>query len=168
MQRLKALTTGSLPTFVDIGSNFNSYEVEEDNLISQCKKNGGRVTFIGDDTWLGLYPSLLDKTFPYSSLNVKDLHTVDLGVIEHLIPELSKRDANFIIGHLLGVDHCGHTYGPSHLYMSQKLAQMDDFLKLENNMCNTCIFIVFFLLLLYMCTCVKVCIKYNAKTSMVK
>lgn len=130
MQRLKALTTGSLPTFVDIGSNFNSYEVTEDNLIMQCNRNGLRVTFMGDDTWLGLYPrGLLSTVYPYPSLNVKDLHTVDNGVMEHLLPELSKGNTEFIIGHLLGVDHCGHTYGPSHPFMKQKLNHIDEFLR---------------------------------------
>ena len=65
MQRLKALTTGSLPTFIDIGSNFNSYEVTEDSLLYQMRTNGRNVTFIGDDTWLGLYGSLLPRVFDY-------------------------------------------------------------------------------------------------------
>lgn len=37
MQRLKALTTGSLPTFVDAGSNFATPEINEDNLIDQVR-----------------------------------------------------------------------------------------------------------------------------------
>lgn len=37
MQRLKALTAGSLPTFIDAGSNFATSEVNEDNLIDQVK-----------------------------------------------------------------------------------------------------------------------------------
>lgn len=39
MQRLKALTTGSLPTFIDAGSNFATPEINEDNLIDQVKEN---------------------------------------------------------------------------------------------------------------------------------
>lgn len=35
MQRLKALTTGSLPTFIDAGANFATPEINEDNLIDQ-------------------------------------------------------------------------------------------------------------------------------------
>lgn len=35
MQRLKALTTGSLPTFIDAGANFAATEINEDNLIDQ-------------------------------------------------------------------------------------------------------------------------------------
>lgn len=40
MQRLKALTTGSLPTFIDAGSNFASYAIVEDNLIKQLASAG--------------------------------------------------------------------------------------------------------------------------------
>lgn len=40
MQRLKALTTGSLPTFVDAGSNFASSAIVEDNLIKQLSSAG--------------------------------------------------------------------------------------------------------------------------------
>lgn len=130
MQRLKALATGGLPTFIDISNNFNSYEILEDNLIYQSRKNSRNVTFMGDDTWLGLYPNLFSKTFEYPSLNVKDLHTVDNGVISHLLPELAKNDADFVIAHFLGVDHIGHTYGPTHWTMGDKLSQMNDVLRL--------------------------------------
>ena len=130
MQRLKALATGGLPTFIDIGSNFNSYEIQEDNLIYQTKAHSRNVTFMGDDTWLGLYPGLFNKVFDYPSLNVKDLHTVDNGVISHLLPELALKDADFVIAHFLGVDHVGHTYGPSHWTMGDKLTQMNDVIKL--------------------------------------
>lgn len=37
MQRLKGLTTGSLPTFIDAGSNFATPEINEDNIIDQVK-----------------------------------------------------------------------------------------------------------------------------------
>jgi phosphatidylinositol glycan class O len=39
MQRLKALTTGSLPTFVDAGSNFATNEINEDNIIDQLLRH---------------------------------------------------------------------------------------------------------------------------------
>lgn len=35
LQRLKGITTGSLPTFIDIGANFATPEINEDNLIDQ-------------------------------------------------------------------------------------------------------------------------------------
>lgn len=129
MQRIKGLTTGSLPTFVDAGSNFASHEIQEDNFLYQLNQLGMKVTFMGDDTWTGLYPNAFQKTFPYPSLNVIDLHTVDNGVNTHLLPEMRKDDWNVIIAHYLGVDHCGHTYGPDHPEMTRKLEQMNEVIK---------------------------------------
>src|SRR5581483_10839616 len=38
LQRLKALTTGTLPTFIDAGSNFAGSSIDEDNLIDQLSR----------------------------------------------------------------------------------------------------------------------------------
>ncbi|XP_059479013.1 GPI ethanolamine phosphate transferase 3 [Neocloeon triangulifer] len=129
MQRLKGLTTGSLPTFIDAGSNFASSEIFEDNFLDQLKNAGKNVIFMGDDTWTSLYPGRFYREFPFPSFNVWDLDTVDQGVTKHMEPELKRNDWDLIIGHFLGVDHCGHRYGPDHPEMSRKLKEMDKFIK---------------------------------------
>lgn len=129
MQRLKGLTTGSLPTFVDVSANFHSSEIVEDNWIDQLLSKNRKITFMGDDTWLSLFPNRFHKEYPFPSFNVQDLDTVDDGVIEHLIPELNKGDWDVLIAHFLGVDHCGHRYGPNHPEMTRKLEQMDGVLR---------------------------------------
>ncbi|KAK4885469.1 hypothetical protein RN001_001740 [Aquatica leii] len=126
MQRLKALTTGSLPTFIDAGSNFASSEISEDNIIDQIGKQLRDIVFLGDDTWESLYPNKFKRSYPYPSFNVFDLDTVDEGVIINLFPEMEKKDWDLIIAHFLGVDHCGHRYGPMHPEMSRKLSQMNE------------------------------------------
>jgi phosphatidylinositol glycan class O len=82
---------------------------------------------------------------------VKDLHTVDNGVITNLIPAMRTKfgypnpsnlqkggsdlpnlvsgDWDVLIGHMLGVDHVGHRHGPDHPAMSSKLAQVDDVIR---------------------------------------
>jgi GPI ethanolamine phosphate transferase 3 subunit O len=35
LQRIKGIVTGSLPTFVDLGSNFGGSSIEEDSLVQQ-------------------------------------------------------------------------------------------------------------------------------------
>ncbi|KAL5612585.1 hypothetical protein BROUX41_004320 [Berkeleyomyces rouxiae] len=134
LQRIKGLTTGTLPTFIDAGSNFAGTAIEEDNLIAQLRKNGKRIAHLGDDTWLSLFPDQFEANIShaYDSFNVWDLHTVDNGVIEHIFPLLEdekKGDWDVLIGHLLGVDHAGHRYGPEHAAMASKLGQMDKFLR---------------------------------------
>ncbi|OUC46081.1 hypothetical protein D917_01682 [Trichinella nativa] len=114
LQRLKSLTTGSLPTFVDAGTNFAGTAIEEDNLIDQMINQGRKITFMGDDTWMALFPNHFNKSYPFPSFDVKDLHTVDDGILAHLYDELRSNSWDLLIAHFLGVDHCGHKYGPNH------------------------------------------------------
>ncbi|XP_054720832.1 GPI ethanolamine phosphate transferase 3-like [Uloborus diversus] len=125
LQRLKGLTTGSFPTFIDVSLNFASVEITEDNWVRQMNSLNRNVIFLGDDTWEGLFPNQFHRSFPYPSFNVKDLDTVDSGIISHIFTELEKNDSDIIIAHFLGVDHCGHRYGPNHPEMSRKLQQMN-------------------------------------------
>ena len=134
LQRLKALTTGTLPTFMDLGSNFAGTAIEEDNLLAQLRDANRTLVHLGDDTWHSLFPGYFEPnlTHSYDSFNVWDLHTVDDGITKHLLPLLSSEYVNqwdVIFGHYLGVDHAGHRYGPDHPAMTGKLRQMDDVLR---------------------------------------
>lgn len=129
MQRLKGITTGSLPTFIDVGSNFATYEINEDNLLDQVKKADESIVFMGDDTWTGLFPGRFRREYSYSSFNVWDLDTVDKGVTQNLLPEIKNKDWKLLIAHFLGIDHCGHRYGPNHPEMSRKLKEVNKILK---------------------------------------
>ncbi|ORY43061.1 hypothetical protein BCR33DRAFT_851285 [Rhizoclosmatium globosum] len=129
MQRLKALVTGTLPTFVDAGSNFGSSEITEDNLISQMRALNKRMIFMGDDTWTNLFPSQFNESHPFPSFNVQDLHTVDNGCVQHLMPALDrKHEWDFAVAHFLGVDHVGHSFGPDTVPMAEKLTQVNGWL----------------------------------------
>ena len=132
--RLKGLTTGTLPTFIDAGSNFGGTAIEEDNLVAQLRDAGKKLVHLGDDTWHSLFPGYFDAnlTHAYDSFNVWDLHTVDDGVTKHLLPLLNPSNTSkwdVIFGHYLGVDHAGHRYGPDHPAMSAKLFQMDSIVR---------------------------------------
>lgn len=39
---------------------------------------------MGDDTWDGLFPQKFFRSYFFPSFNVKDLHTVDDGILQHL------------------------------------------------------------------------------------
>uniref|UniRef100_A0A8C6WYD8 GPI ethanolamine phosphate transferase 3, catalytic subunit n=1 Tax=Neogobius melanostomus TaxID=47308 RepID=A0A8C6WYD8_9GOBI len=125
MQRIKGFTTGSLPTFIDVGNNFASSAILEDNLIQQLGQVGKRVVFMGDDTWENLYPKRFHRSLPFPSFNVKDLHTVDDGILHNIYTTLEGDDWDVLVAHFLGVDHCGHRFGPDHPAMADKLTQMD-------------------------------------------
>ncbi|OKL62615.1 hypothetical protein UA08_01422 [Talaromyces atroroseus] len=134
LQRLKGLTTGTLPTFIDAGSNFDGSAIDEDNVISQLHTAGKNLVHLGDDTWTKLFPDYFDHNLsrPFDSFNVWDLHTLDNGVNANLFPLLSPANStkwDVIFGHYLGVDHAGHRYGPDHAAMAAKLKQMDQVIR---------------------------------------
>ncbi|XP_076801113.1 GPI ethanolamine phosphate transferase 3, catalytic subunit-like [Clavelina lepadiformis] len=144
MQRIKGLTTGSFPTFIDVSNNFDSAEITEDNFIDQFVESSNRnITFFGDDTWLKLFPGRFATSFAFPSFDVKNLHLVDDGIQEHLVSELQKDNWNMLIAHFIGVDHCGHRYGPLHSEMSAKLEEMDKMIRtVVNNMGDDTLLIV--------------------------
>ena len=101
-----------------------------------------KIAFVGDDTWVDLFPTQFDDCHPYPSFNTRDLDTVDNGCLMHL-PRLldglvglqksnkttsyddSSSSFELVVAHFLGVDHVGHTYGPNDPHMERKLHQMD-------------------------------------------
>jgi len=106
----------------------------------QQQNRGARLAFVGDDTWIDLFPVQFDDAHPYPSFNTRDLDTVDDGCMKHL-PRLLQNlggdgdnDKRFddgekfelVVAHFLGVDHVGHTYGPNDRHMTEKLGQIDD------------------------------------------
>ena len=131
LQRLKGLTTGGFPTFLEMKDDFDSHgmEITEDNVLDLLVRANKSLVFMGDDTWMALYPNQFKRAFPFPSFNVKDLHTVDNGVVSHLSKEMLKDDWDVIIAHFLGVDHVGHRYGPFHPAMKDKLLQMNQVLE---------------------------------------
>ncbi|KAF8395532.1 hypothetical protein HHK36_019480 [Tetracentron sinense] len=129
LQRLKGLTTGGLPTFIDVGNSFGAPAIVEDNLIHQLVRNGKRVLMMGDDTWLQLFPDHFGKSYPFPSFNVKDLHTVDNGCIDNLLPSLYKEDWDVLIAHFLGVkviEVLKNQSGPGGLHENTFLLVMGD------------------------------------------
>lgn len=126
MQRIKGLMTGSLPTFIDAGSNFASSAVNEDHLLHHLSNK--TMYFLGDDTWVHLFPESFakERTFDSDSFKMLDLDSVDNAILARLWGVLDKDDWQVTIAHFLGVDHCGHTYGPSDPNMKRKLNQMNE------------------------------------------
>ncbi|XP_076287224.1 phosphatidylinositol glycan anchor biosynthesis class O [Lasioglossum baleicum] len=127
MQRLNGFTTGSLPTFIDIGSNFASESIDEDNIIDQNAERG--IIFMGDDTWTNLFPGKFKRQFPSPSFNVWDLDSVDKDVRYRIFFELKKKDWSLLIAHVLGIDHCGHKHGANHPEMARKLNDTNTLIK---------------------------------------
>ncbi|XP_053735789.1 GPI ethanolamine phosphate transferase 2 isoform X2 [Synchiropus splendidus] len=129
MPRIKALTTGSIPGFIDVVMNLNSPALAEDNLIWQAKTAGKRIVFYGDDTWVRLFPKHFVEYDGVTSFFVSDYTEVDNNVTRHLDSTLKRDDWDILILHYLGLDHIGHISGPHSSLIQPKLMEMDDILK---------------------------------------
>ncbi|XP_023363452.1 GPI ethanolamine phosphate transferase 2 isoform X2 [Otolemur garnettii] len=128
MPRIKALTTGSLPGFVDVVRNLNSPTLLEDNVIRQAKAAGKRMIFYGDETWVKLFPKHFVEYDGTTSFFVSDYTEVDNNVTRHLDKVLKREDWDMLILHYLGLDHIGHISGPSSPLIGHKLSEMDNIL----------------------------------------
>ena len=144
MQRVKALATGGLPTFMDIGASFGSGRVGEDSWLAQAAASGGGggLHLIGDDTWEALFPHVWTRApsgaplrhAPFSTFDTQDLDSGDARVAAELLPALAALARNdsgggapwrVLLAHAPGVDHVGHTHGAHHAAMARKLGEAD-------------------------------------------
>ncbi|XP_076172790.1 phosphatidylinositol glycan anchor biosynthesis class G isoform X2 [Ptiloglossa arizonensis] len=127
MPRIKAITTGTIPSFIDIALNFGNESVTCDNVLLQAKRYGYKSIFYGDESWLKLFPSIFDRYDGTESFIVTDFTEVDNNVTRHLHRELhSNNDWSIMILHYLGIDHIGHVYGPFSPLITTKLKEMDN------------------------------------------
>ncbi|KAG9196210.1 ethanolaminephosphotransferase [Alternaria panax] len=135
MPRVKAITTGSIPSFVDVILNFaesdtTSTLATQDTWLAQIKAkdydNGkGKLVMYGDDTWLKLFPNVFERADGTSSFFVSDFTEVDNNVTRHVPNELLNSDWNAMVMHYLGLDHIGHKAGPKSPNMVPKQIEMD-------------------------------------------
>ncbi|CAG8472616.1 45876_t:CDS:10 [Gigaspora margarita] len=136
LPRIKALTTGSVPNFLDVilniaESDTSSSLLSQDNWLVQIKKAGNKsISFFGDDTWIKLFPGVFNTTDGTTSFFATDTVEVDLNVTRNVKPQLSKPDWDVLIFHYLGLDHVGHSGGPHSPLMRPKQKEMDDVVKI--------------------------------------
>jgi ethanolamine phosphate transferase 2 subunit G len=132
MPRVKAITTGSVPSFLDVVLNFaesdtTSTLAQQDSWLAQSKvKPDGKLLMYGDDTWIKLFPGFFDRADGTTSFFVSDFTEVDQNVTRHISRELAETDWSVMILHYLGLDHIGHKAGPRSIHMAPKQSEMDN------------------------------------------
>ncbi|PVU98743.1 hypothetical protein BB559_001314 [Furculomyces boomerangus] len=147
MPRIKALMTGTIPSYVDAVTNLLESHKESENssdqedsviwqLVNNKKKN---IHMFGDDTWLRLFPNSFKAHDGTTSFYVFDTTEVDNNVTRHIDSLFTdKKDDEHVwdgvILHYLGLDHIGHLEGPKSKMMCPKQTEMDGIVsKLYNN-----------------------------------
>lgn len=93
MPRIKAITTGSIPSFLDVILNFaesdtTSTLATQDTWLAQMKaKETGKLVMYGDDTWLKLFPTFFDRADGTSSffVSVSPDAVVVVSIAEYIL-----------------------------------------------------------------------------------
>jgi ethanolamine phosphate transferase 2 subunit G len=75
LPRIKALTTGSIPNFLDAILNIAESDTSstlafQDTWLSQANLSQSRLIMYGDDTWIKLFPGVFTRTDGTSSFYV--------------------------------------------------------------------------------------------------
>ncbi|KAL6243376.1 major facilitator superfamily transporter protein [Rhinocladiella similis] len=130
MPRVKAVTTGSVPSFVDLVLNFAESDTtstlkDQDSWLAQMRAKSGNLVMYGDDTWLRLFPDFFHRADGTTSFFVSDFTEVDNNVTRHISSELRNDDWSAMTLHFLGLDHIGHKTGPKGPNMPAKQVEMD-------------------------------------------
>ncbi|XP_050296965.1 GPI ethanolamine phosphate transferase 2-like isoform X2 [Anthonomus grandis grandis] len=125
LPRIKALTTGCVPQYIDVIQNLASSEALKDSWLHSAKKKGLKIVFYGDNTWEKLFPRFFDRSEGTTSFFVRDFTEVDNNVTRNVNIELEKNDWDIMILHYLGLDHIGHVLGPFSSRIKPKLQEMD-------------------------------------------
>ncbi|EXJ62486.1 hypothetical protein A1O7_02923 [Cladophialophora yegresii CBS 114405] len=134
MPRVKAITTGSVPSFVDLILNFAESDTtstlrDQDTWLAQLRAKDGNLVMYGDDTWLRLFPDFFRRADGTTSFFVSDFTEVDNNVTRHIPTELIMDDWSAMTLHFLGLDHIGHKTGPKGPNMPAKQAEMDSIVR---------------------------------------
>ncbi|GET88876.1 hypothetical protein, conserved [Leishmania tarentolae] len=151
-QRIKAIATGTMPAFLEAGSNFNSEAIVTDSIVRQMN---GSAVLLGDDTWEKMFPNTpawrhWKKAVGVPSFDVADFDTNDNAVLgeiysvlaaetpeavarasvtSHAEAEESEGHARLVVAHFLGIDHVGHRLDSNNPFMDRKILQLDQMLR---------------------------------------
>jgi len=106
MPRVKAITTGSIPSFLDAILNFaesdtTSTLAHQDTWLAQIRAgrdgfNTGKLLMYGDDTWLKLFPGMFERSDGTTSFfvsvsknSVDSCRELELNIIfNRILPKL--------------------------------------------------------------------------------
>lgn len=82
MPRIKAMTTGTIPNFIDVVLNLGNSKLNIDSLLHQINDANGKMVFGGDDTWTKMFPDLFERKYEnVDSLFVNDFVEVSGGLV---------------------------------------------------------------------------------------
>lgn len=84
MPRIKSITTGTIPNFIDVVLNLGSSKLNIDSLLHQISKGNEKIVFAGDNTWTKMFPDLFEREYE----NEDSLYVNDFAEVSELTTSL--------------------------------------------------------------------------------
>ncbi|KAL0215111.1 hypothetical protein P9112_007295 [Eukaryota sp. TZLM1-RC] len=124
---ITTMMTGRPAALFDVSKMFTSTRITDDNLIDAAFRSNKNLHVVGDDVWGDLFPQVLNNSSLLPSFDINDFNSID-NLVYSEFSQLQLQEFDLIIGHLLGVDHIGHTKGQNSQEMIDKLMEIDQFI----------------------------------------
>lgn len=81
LPRIKSLTTGRVPQFIDVLLNLGAMQTVRDSFLHQAVKKGKKIVFYGDNTWLKVFPKVFLRSEGVHSFFVNDFTEVNCDLV---------------------------------------------------------------------------------------
>ena len=108
--RVPSMMSGNFPLKASNFHHFGGLPVTEDNLLYQAKKAGRKIYYGGDPLWPTFYPNEFIDSLAIRGYDIKSAD-VDDEAFDFLWNIFDNKEFDFLIGHLLGIDHIAHSAG---------------------------------------------------------
>ncbi|TNV84491.1 hypothetical protein FGO68_gene11512 [Halteria grandinella] len=158
MIRIQGTMTGALNSYIEIKDNFQSKLIEEDSILYQLNnrgyprkyptsdqsEGGEYIVFAGDFIWEDQFGPYFNRSYFHSSFNVRDLDSHDLKTTYDLMNIMNDKNFTLLLGHIIGVDHGGHSGGANNLQIERKLYEAEQLIQnIINLMDNDTVLMVY-------------------------
>ena len=125
--RVPCFMTGNVPEKAHIMTSFGALATAEDSIACQVKLTGKKEYFAGDPVLSQYFPEYLIPGTKTKGFDIRD-DQVDDAPHEYILQKVIENDFDFMIAHLLMIDHTGHLHGVLGQKMLDAIANVDQFI----------------------------------------
>jgi len=124
VNRIPCIATGNIPPKLALLQALEASKSVEDSFLRQLKVLNRTSYFTGDPLWVQYFPEEFTETQAALGFNIKD-QNVDSNPIPFLKNKIIENNFDFLLGHLLAIDHMGHAHGLSSPKVQKQIALTD-------------------------------------------
>lgn len=110
VNRIPCIATGNIPPKAALLQALEALPAVEDSFPRQLRLLNRKSFFTGDPLWVEYFPDDFTESCPALGFNIKD-PAVDSNTIPFLKKKIAENNFDLLLGHVLSIDHMGHSFG---------------------------------------------------------